>query len=162
MIRLLLSVEVQGLMIMAYAMAELQLQVPWNEFLCTWLLKKMRPGLWEVLYTQELQRKLTVLLSGSVRLKDSRRNSKGWSLCTMMAPATPKSSATWKGKSNSWSFSTFDQFAIFTAGLCKPFPVSARTEKDFPGRHYYLLCSRFCEDDPDPSPIPGGQLSRYS
>jgi hypothetical protein len=24
------------------------------------------------------------------------------------------------------------------------------------------LCSRFCEDDPDPSPIPGGQLSRYS
>jgi hypothetical protein len=30
MIRLLLSVELQGLMIMAYAMAELQLQVAWN------------------------------------------------------------------------------------------------------------------------------------
>jgi hypothetical protein len=30
MIKLLLSVELQGLMIMAYAMAELQLQVPWN------------------------------------------------------------------------------------------------------------------------------------
>jgi hypothetical protein len=30
MIRLLLPVELQGLMIMAYAMAELQLQVPWN------------------------------------------------------------------------------------------------------------------------------------
>jgi hypothetical protein len=57
---------------------------------------------------------------------------------------------------------TCDQFAIFKPGLCKPFPVSARTQKDFPGRHYYLLCSRFCEDDPDPSPVPGGQLSRYS
>jgi hypothetical protein len=30
MIKLPFSVELQGLMIMAYAMAELQLQVPWN------------------------------------------------------------------------------------------------------------------------------------
>jgi hypothetical protein len=30
MIKLLFSIELQGLMIMAYAMAELQLQVPWN------------------------------------------------------------------------------------------------------------------------------------
>jgi hypothetical protein len=30
MIKLLFSIELQGLMIMAYARAELQLQVPWN------------------------------------------------------------------------------------------------------------------------------------
>ncbi len=49
---------------------------------------------------------------------------------------------------HSWALQTF-------SCVCKD-------RKDFPGRHYYLLCSRFCEDDPDPSPISGGQLSRYS
>ncbi len=117
-------------------------------FLCTLLLKKMRPGLWEVLYTQELQGKwITVLRSGSAREKETRRNSKVWRLCTMMAPTVPKLLGTRKFMLKSISVragtGTAAQFTTFNSELRTPSPVSARTQKYFPGRHYCLLCSRF-------------------
>jgi hypothetical protein len=66
----------------------------------TSLLKKMRPHLKFVLYTQESAGKLMTLLSGIWMANETRRNSETWRFFTMMAPGVPKSLDTWKSRLN--------------------------------------------------------------